>query len=155
MRTGDMQCLECHGDMVAVGGKHPLLPGGSLDGTNDGNPRRPWTNLPRCQSCHTSDALDRLTGSDLVEAADGIRLLQAYRKNDDSASPILASNKRFAENNGTLFRFSRGHGTDLLGTVLSRTARARSFVDEHGQPVQYQKGDVVSCDRCHSLPTPD
>ena len=36
MATGDMDCFDCHGDMLAVGGAFPLLAGGSIDGTNDG-----------------------------------------------------------------------------------------------------------------------
>ena len=57
MVSGGLECLDCHGDMRAVGGVYPLAPGGSLDGANDGPPRRPWKDLPRCQSCHTGDAL--------------------------------------------------------------------------------------------------
>jgi hypothetical protein len=37
MKTGGMDCNDCHGDMLAVGGKFPLLDGGSIDGTNDGD----------------------------------------------------------------------------------------------------------------------
>jgi hypothetical protein len=33
--------------MLAVGGAFPMLPGGSIDGTNDGHARRPWLDLPR------------------------------------------------------------------------------------------------------------
>jgi len=110
MKTGGMECLECHGDMLAVGGSFPLQTGGSIDGLNDGGVRRPWQDLPRCQSCHTGDALSSLAGNDLVRAADGIRLRQAYRIDDPSASPILANNQRFAENLNTLYRNSKGHG---------------------------------------------
>ena len=111
MATGNMDCFDCHGDMPAVGGVFPLLAGGSIDGTNDGGTRRPWQDLPRCQSCHTGDAVSYLTVANTV--ADGnwpFRLRQAYRTGDASASPLLATNTRFAENADTLFRFSKGHG---------------------------------------------
>ena len=57
MATGGMDCFDCHGGMLAVGGAFNLQPGGSIDGTNDGRPRRPWKDLPRCQACHTGDAV--------------------------------------------------------------------------------------------------
>jgi len=110
MKTGGMECLECHGDMLAVGGSFPLQAGGSIDGTNDGGARRPWQDLPRCQSCHTGDAMDHLAGNDLVISPDGMRLGQAYRTGDPSASPILANNQRFAENLDVLYRNSKDHG---------------------------------------------
>ncbi len=105
-----MECNSCHGEMLTVGSVRPLLVGGSLDGQNDGKSRRAWTALPRCQSCHTGDALDHLEGPQYLKAPDGLRFKQAFRIDDESASPILASNKRFAENDSTLFRFSKGHG---------------------------------------------
>ena len=111
MKTGGMDCNDCHGDMLAVGGTFPLLPGGSIDGANDGNPRRPWVDLPRCQSCHTGDAVDFLSVPNLVADPDWpFRLRQAYATGDASASPLLAPNTRFAEDTDTLFRFSKGHG---------------------------------------------
>jgi hypothetical protein len=240
MRTGGMDCIDCHGGMAAVGGRNPLLAGGSIDGTNDGGERRPWQDLPRCQSCHTGDAVSHLSGAGLVSDGSGIRLTQTYRTGDASASPLLAVNKRFAEQDNTLYRFSRGHGgvrcenchgsthaewpnaeeaandnvaakslqgfsgkliecsvchgagslalttngphglhnvndgrwvderhgdfyenaksgckachgTDLLGTPLARMPTARSFSVE-GRQVNYARGDLVRCDRCHSRP---
>ncbi|MBU4001804.1 MAG: hypothetical protein KKB94_05745, partial [Proteobacteria bacterium] len=43
------------------------------------------------------------------------------------------------------------HGTALTGTVLSRTAAARSFEVED-EPVSFTKGEAVSCDKCHDMP---
>jgi hypothetical protein len=57
MVNAGMECLDCHGDMRSVGGDFPLLAGGSIDGQNDGHARRPWQDMPRCQSCHTGDAV--------------------------------------------------------------------------------------------------
>jgi mono/diheme cytochrome c family protein len=99
MASGGMNCFDCHGDLGSVGGDHPLQAGGSLDGANDGMPRRPWQDLPRCQSCHTGDAASYLsTGTGLMR--DGtwpFRLVQAYRADDGSASPVAAPGSRFAE----------------------------------------------------------
>jgi hypothetical protein len=125
MRTGGMDCINCHGGMPAVGGDVPLLSGGSIDGTNDGRPRRPWKDLPRCQSCHSGEAPSTLTGTaNVVPSNSGIRLTQAYRTGDNSASPLLATNKRFAEQDNTLYRFSKGHGG-------------------------------IRCENCHGVPTPN
>ena len=111
MKNAGLNCTDCHGGMAAVGAKFPLTAGGSIDGANDGQPRRPWKDLPRCQACHTGDAVNYLTGGNLVRDTNWpFRLRQACRTGDNSASPILATNKRFAENANTLYRFSRGHG---------------------------------------------
>ncbi len=110
MNTGGMECLNCHGDMLSVGGEFNLAAGGSIDGTNDFHARRAWTDLPRCQSCHTGDAVNHLSGPGYVLAADGIRLKQAYVSGDPAASAISRPSSRFAENPARLYRFSEGHG---------------------------------------------
>jgi len=43
------------------------------------------------------------------------------------------------------------HGTDLLGTPLSKMRATRTFSTEHGS-VTLQEGEIVSCTRCHSKP---
>jgi mono/diheme cytochrome c family protein len=109
--TDSVTCQNCHGGMTAVGGVARLAAGGSIDGSNDGGHRRPWLDLPRCQSCHTGDALNHVGSPDpSLMASDGLRLLVGFRPDDPAASPLLAANKRFAENDGRLFRFSKGHG---------------------------------------------
>ena len=156
MNTGDMFCLDCHGDMLAVGGTHPLAHGGSLDGTNDGNPRRPWVDLPRCQSCHTGDALDHLEDPDTVPSPDGIRLRQAWRTGDPAASAILASNKRFAENTATHFRNSKGHGgllcTACHGSPHAVWPNADPAANDNVAATQLQghTGTITECDTCHN-----
>lgn len=161
MAAGGMTCTACHGEMTAVGGLHPLQAGGSLDGTNDGGTRRPWTDLPRCQACHTGDAFDHLAGADLVFAADGIRLRQAYRTGDPSASPLLAANMRFAENPNTLYRNSEGHGglrcEGCHGATHAVWPNADAGANDNIAPTQIQghDGTVVECGTCHgpgSLP---
>jgi len=159
MATGGMECLNCHGDMLAVGGEFPLLPGGSIDGTNDGRPRRPWMDLPRCQSCHTGDVLNHLSGPNYVMAADGIRLKQAYKVNDLSASPILAVNKRFAENLSTLNRFSTGHGglscENCHGSTHAEWPNADASANDNEAAIELQghSGPITECGTCHAWDT--
>jgi hypothetical protein len=156
MKTGAMDCNNCHGDMPAVGGKFPLLPGGSIDGNNDGNSRRPWLDLPRCQSCHTGDARDYLSGPTLVADPDWpFRLRQAYQTGDDSASPLLASNKRFAEDTNTLFRFSKGHGEIACEGCHGSThaiwpnADADANDNQAAMRLQGYIGTIIECNVCH------
>ena len=162
MATGGMDCFDCHGDMLAVGGAFNLKPGGSIDGTNDGQPRRPWFDLPRCQACHTGDAVSYLTDANLVTDANWpFRLRQAYKTNDSSASPLLATNKRFAENSNTLFRFSKGHG-DLACESCHGSTHAIWPNDDPAAndniaatQLQGHDGTIIECGTCHgqgSLP---
>ncbi len=156
MRTGGMLCGNCHAEMLSVGGILPLAVGGSLDGQNDGNPRRPWMDMPRCQSCHTGDALSHLSGPDYLQADDGLRLKQAFRGGDDAASPILASNKRFAENDNTLYRFSKGHGGVLCenchGSAHAEWPNADPDHNDNVAATQLQghAGTLVECTACHA-----
>ncbi len=105
-----MTCQNCHGGMRATGGDFALRAGGSLDGSNDGGSRRPWQDLPRCQSCHTGDATQHLNAEASIFASDMIRLITAFDTSDPAASPTKAINQRFAENANKLFRNSKGHG---------------------------------------------
>ena len=161
MATGGMECLNCHGDMLSTGGDFPLASGGSLDGTNDGHARRPWKDLPRCQSCHTGDAVAHLSGGVTVPAPDGIRLQQAWRTGDPAASAILATNTRFAENPSTLFRFSKGHGgvacEGCHGSTHAEWPNANAAANDNVAATQLQghAGPIMECAACHanSLPT--
>jgi hypothetical protein len=156
MKTGGMDCIDCHGGMLAVGGEFNLLAGGSIDGTNDGRPRRPWKDLPRCQSCHTGDAVSHLSGADLVPDASGIRLTQAYRTGDNSASPLLATNKRFAEEDNTLYRFSKGHGgircENCHGSTHAEWPNADDAANDNvaAKTLQGYSGKLIECTACHA-----
>jgi hypothetical protein len=161
MRTGGMDCNDCHGDMAAVGGANALLSGGSIDGNNDGKPRRPWLDLPRCQSCHTGDAIDHLEGPDLIYDGSNIRLRQSYRSGDPSASPLLAANLRFAENPDALYRNSKGHGGIACEACHGSTHAVWPNADPSAndnvaaQILQGHAGTVIECSACHrpgSLP---
>ncbi len=159
MKTGGLGCHDCHGGMLAVGGINPLLAGGSIDGTNDGGARRPWQDLPRCQACHTGDANSHLIGADLVPASDNIRLRQAYRTGDPSASPLLATNPRFAENPDTLYRFSKGHGGILCegchGSTHAEWPNANPGANDNIAATQLQghTGPLIECSTCHDQGT--
>ncbi len=159
MRTGGMVCQNCHGGMLSVGGIHPLLPGGSIDGQNDGNPRRAWMDLPRCQSCHTGDAVSHLSGPEYVMAGDGIRLRQTFLEGDESASPILAASSRFAENENSLFRFSRGHGglacEGCHGSTHAIWPIATTYSNDNLTAYQLQGhvGTITECGTCHAAGT--
>jgi hypothetical protein len=156
MKDAGMACHECHGDMLSVGGDAPLLAGGSIDGSNDGGTRRPWVDLPRCQSCHTGDATRHATGADLLFAADGIRLVQAWRNNDASASPILAASSRFAENPNKLYRFSHGHGDVACEHCHGSTHAIWPNSDPESndnlmaERLQGHAGTIIECGACHA-----
>jgi hypothetical protein len=157
MKTGGMDCIDCHGGMRAVGGDFPLQPGGSIDGTNDGKPRRPWKDLPRCQSCHSGDAVSNLTGAaNVVPSSSGIRLTQAYRTGDNSASPLLATNKRFSEEDNMLYRFSKGHGgvrcENCHGSTHAEWPNADDASNDNvaAKTLQGYSGKIIECNVCHA-----
>jgi hypothetical protein len=123
--TATVTCQNCHGGMAAVGGTTPLKGYGSTDSRTNDLQRHPWMDEPRCQSCHTGDMVSHFTPGvtsindpasgqakilDNTLDASGLRLTLAHDRQDPAASPLLAVNKRFAENDGQLFRFSKGHG---------------------------------------------
>jgi hypothetical protein len=157
MKNDGIDCTGCHGGMQAVGGDHNLLAGGSMDGANDGKARRPWKDLPRCQSCHTGDAVNHLSGADLVtDDANGIRLRQAYRSGDSAASPLLATNKRFAEEANTLYRFSKGHGGVRCEGCHGSTHAEWPIADDAAndnvaaKAMQGYTGKLMECTVCHT-----
>jgi hypothetical protein len=156
MKTGGMECFQCHGDMLSVGGEYPLLAGGSLDGQNDGKARRPWMDEPRCQSCHTGDALSHLSGPDLVAAPDGIRLRQAWRIGDLSASPLKAVNQRFAEDPNKQYRASKGHGELACeachGSTHAEWPNADPTANDNvaATEIQGHTGPIIECNACHA-----
>lgn len=156
MKTGGMTCQNCHGNMAAVGGKYPLKTGGSLTGQNDGKARAAWQDVPRCQSCHTGDAMNHLTGADLAFHSDGIRLKQAFKINDLSASAISAPTSRFAENSSTLYRHSKGHGNVACegchGSTHAEFPNADPAANDNvaSQQIQGHTGVIIECNACHT-----
>jgi hypothetical protein len=158
--TDSVTCQNCHGNMSAVGGGAALAAGGSIDGQNDGKARRPWMDLPRCQSCHTGDASGHLTLADAsLMASDGMRTLVAFDPTDPAASPRKATSSRFAENANALFRFSKGHGgVACEGCHNSTHAIWPNPVDLHNDNVaakqlQGHSGTISECTTCHGAGT--
>ena len=158
--TNAVTCQNCHGGMGAVGGATALAAGGSTDGLNDGKARRPWVDLPRCQSCHTGDANSHLTIADAsLMASDGIRALLAFDATDAAASPRQAATSRFAETPKTLYRYSKGHGgVACEGCHNSTHAIWPNPNDLHNDNVaakqlQSHAGTISECTTCHGAGT--
>jgi hypothetical protein len=142
-------CQDCHGGMLAVGGVYNLPAGTDLAGTNDGTtPRRPWIDEPRCESCHTGDAL--------VHIGEGIRLEKTWEAGDLSAAPRRAANKRFAENEGQLYRNSLGHGgvacEGCHGSTHAIWPNALPSANDNvaANQLQGHSGTIIECDTCHT-----
>jgi hypothetical protein len=162
-------CQDCHGNLAQVGNDFsknifPSTPGAFILAsdyyTNPATPRVPWANEPMCQSCHTGDVLNNLTSSPgVIKATDGVRLLQAYRSTDANAKPIVATNRRFAENSsGTkqvLYRLSKGHGGIFCqgchGSTHAEWPNPVPAANDNVTPVQLQgyAGKLMECTTCH------
>jgi hypothetical protein len=143
--------------------------------TNPDTPRVPWANEPGCGSCHTGNAVDNLAGSDDVLTnpvdaegnPDGIRLLQAYRIDDEKATPIVPENNTFGENvvtandnpaaagNPKLYRVSTGHGGLFCqachGATHAEWPNANLNANDNVAAVQIQghSGTITECTVCH------
>jgi hypothetical protein len=90
-----------------------------------------------------------------VPSPDGIRLRQAYRIGDPSASPIQAVNLRFAENTSTQYRASRGHGGLACEACHGSThaewpvANAAANDNVAATELQGHDGPIIECNTCH------
>jgi len=169
MFNGGLVCQDCHGGMQQVGNDFsenfsaatPFPEGADLA------KRIPWADVPACQSCHTGDAVSNLglTDPNVIRSQDGIRLLQAYRTNDRvNAKPIVATNKRFAENNVdgklALYRLSKGHSgifceachgsTHAEWPVQPESGLSVSNENMAGIKLQGYTGKIMECTACHA-----
>jgi len=172
--TETVTCQNCHGGMSAVGGAVAMKGYGPSDGRLNLLNRHPWSDEPRCQSCHTGDAVSHLTPGvsaitdpatlqtktlDNQLAADGLRLMLSFDKQDPAASPLLASNKRFAENDGKLFRFSKGHGGLACEACHGSTHAIWPGDSAHPNDnvaavgLQGHMGVIAECTTCHKSGT--
>jgi hypothetical protein len=188
MFNGDMLCSDCHGSITQVGADFsrdvsPDNPGafeltGNFYDPNDPQPRVPWANEPGCGSCHTGDASDNLanTPGTLVNTADtngnpdGIRLRQAFVTGDPKATPIVPTNKRFAEpavpesfngfdnpgaGNPQLYRVSTGHGGVFCegchGPTHAEWPNANPNANDNiaANQLQGHSGTLIECGTCH------
>jgi hypothetical protein len=170
MFNGGMVCNDCHGGMQQVGNDFsnnfsaatPFPAGADL------TKRIPWANEPKCQSCHTGDTGSNLglTDPNVVKSSDGIRLLQAWRTNDaTNATPITATNKRFAEETATngnpvLYRVSKGHSGIFCEACHGSTHAEWPVLPESGASIandnmaaiqlQGHTGKIIECTSCHA-----
>lgn len=169
MFNGGLVCQDCHGGMKQVGDDFSLgfsdsspFPSGMTAGK-----RIPWGNEPGCQSCHTGDAMDNLTSDpNVIKSSDGVRLLRAYRSNDPTATPIVATNRRFAENQTSdgrqiLFRASREAHVKLSCETCHGSTHAEwpvvgaagtDVANDNIAAIQLQgyPGVIMECTVCHT-----
>jgi post-segregation antitoxin (ccd killing protein) len=176
MGQAGVMCQDCHGNMAQVGNDFSRnQPGGGFllapdFYTNANTLRVPWANEPGCGSCHTGDALTNIAATGVYKAPDNIRLLQAWRIGDPKATPIVPSNKRFAEvaitttenagaaGNPKLFRVSTGHGGLSCESCHGSThaewspSPTNPNANDNLAPTQLQghAGVVMECGTCHS-----
>ncbi len=187
MANGGLVCQDCHGQMEQVGNDFSsnvsLINPGAFDlgpdfYTNPDTPRVPWANEPGCGSCHTGYATDNLAGdpdvlvspTDTLGNHDGIRLLAAYRTGDIKATPIVPTNKAFAENvitaddmpgdpaaigNPKLYRVSNGHGglfcESCHGSTHAEWPTANPNANDNipSSQLQGHSGYIAECTVCH------
>ncbi len=183
MASGGMLCQDCHGDMQQVGSDftNNVQPLASADGTkgpgkfhldsdffsNPDTPRVPWANEPGCGSCHTGDVMNNMHGTPntIGDPEDGIRLMQAYRVNDPKATPIVPSNKRFAENvveagpatgNPMLYRVSTDDHAGIFceachGATHGIWPNKNPDANDNVAALQLQghSGPIAECSVCH------
>jgi hypothetical protein len=187
MFNADMLCSDCHGSLLQVGNDFsrnvsPDNPGAFILAddfyTNPGTPRVPWANEPGCGSCHTGDVSNNLAGTagtivntvDTNGNTDGIRLRQAWRAGNARATPIVPSNKRFAEpavppdfnnfsnpgaGNPQLYRVSTGHGGVMCegchGATHAEWPNANPNANDNvaANQLQGHSGTLVECSTCH------
>lgn len=166
MFSAGVLCQDCHGDMAQVGddfsrnvsptnvGAFELAPDFY---TNPDTPRVPWANEPGCGSCHTGDALDNLagdantivSGTDTQGNPDNIRLLQAYRVGDAKATPIVPSNKRFAEDAITADDLPGDPGA-IGNPKLYRVSAGGYVIADLGSSGTQKSGHAgLFCEACH------
>ncbi|MBU0908501.1 MAG: cytochrome C [Proteobacteria bacterium] len=131
MGSAGIVCQDCHGGLLAVAGAY--------------KDRTPWIDEPKCQSCHTGDAVQNRGGK--------IRWTTVYNPADPAATPLLAENKRFAEQNNTLFRNSRGHGglacESCHGSTHAIWPSAEANDNVAALEIQGHAGTITECVACH------
>ncbi len=197
MFNGGVLCSDCHGDMKQIGNDFTRevsvdrpMPGALANTlmsdfyTNPETPRVPWANEPGCGSCHTGDATQSLAAAagslvnikDHNGVVDNIRLRQAFLTGDAKATPIVPSNKRFAEpvipgtsqtgkpnagaGNPQLYRVSTGHGGVMCegchGPTHAEWPVANNDANDNQTAIQLQGhvGFISECSTCHTSGSP-
>ena len=176
MFSGGTVCQDCHGNMAEVGNDFSLRvsPDNPGDFVLDGTLRVPWASEPGCQSCHTGDALTPNHPDGALVADDGIRLLQAFTRQDITVPGVVGSvsvanmhrapASPFAENRGTngageavdtLYRLSTGHGgvkcEGCHGSTHAIWPIKNSFANDNiaAKQLQGHTGTISACTSCH------
>ena len=162
MFNGGMVCQDCHGGMEQVGDDFSggLAVATPFPNGADLTKRVPWAHEPACMSCHTGDALDNMNGdANVISSPDGIRLLQAYQSNDATATPIVATNRRFAEDvvdgKQVLYRLSKGHEGVFCEACHGSTHSIWPNVNPNSNDnvasnqLQGHSGLISECSTCH------
>lgn len=159
MFTGGVVCQDCHGNMAQVGDdfSEGLATGAGLNLAK----RVPWASEPKCQSCHTGDALTPNHPAGAVVSDDGLRLAQAFISSDTSATPIESGSSRFAENQ-SLYRLSgnddgsgKGHGGVMCegchGSTHAIWPTLNPLANDNitAKQIQGHTGSVTECSSCH------
>ena len=134
MTTAGLACGDCHGNMTAVGQ----------------TTRKPWTDLPKCQSCHTGDAVNHL-GTQIIGRS-------AYTNSPNTATPIVATNKRFAEQDNTLYRNSVWHSgvacESCHGSTHAEWPTTQANDNLTATTIQGHDGKITECTACHGTGLP-
>jgi hypothetical protein len=129
MSTAGLVCTDCHGSMTAVGQAT----------------RKPWTDLPKCQSCHTGDAVNHM-GTQIIGRS-------AYTVSANIATPIVATNKMFAEQDNTLYRNSVGHHgvacQSCHGSTHAEWPTTQANDNLTATTIQGHDGKITECIVCH------
>ncbi len=129
METAGLDCMNCHGNMTAVG---------QAD-------RQPWIDLPRCESCHTGDTLSNI-GDQIIGRT-------TYTDSPSVATFIIATNKRFAEQTDTLYRNSTGHNgmacESCHGSPHAIWPTREANDNLAATTIQGHDGMIVECTACH------
>jgi hypothetical protein len=129
METAGLDCLNCHGNLYAVGQAG----------------RKPWSDLPRCESCHTGDAVSNI-GNQIIGRT-------TYTDSPGVATFIIAANKRFAEQAGTLYRNSTGHNDVACGSCHGSPHAIWPSRDANDNlaatTLQGHDGMIIECTACH------
>ncbi|MET0089101.1 MAG: cytochrome C [Candidatus Thiodiazotropha sp.] len=151
MASRPVLCASCHYsaalDLTASGPNAGQQSHGSMLAVGQAS-RQPWSSEPRCESCHTGDSSSHLGTS--------IRQTIAWDGDIDTPTPRIASNKRFAENDATLYRNSRGHGgvacEGCHGSphAIWPNANPQSNDNRAATQLQGHAGTVSDCAVCHT-----
>jgi hypothetical protein len=133
MAVKGLCCQNCHGGLTTLGG---VDSNGQEIHLTRGNIRQPWTDLPKCQSCHIGDATSHL--------GDSIVLRQAYAAGDQAANP---------------YQMSAGHGAVACESCHGSThaewpARTTGNDDITAIQLQGHTGPIIECVTCHKQPMP-